>query len=135
MVCISVPDTGSVGSVRFWASWIRIRIRNCCYLYGSGSITKRKTFLKPWFLQYSIVTFEWLVIFEVCFGTKGFFLFALKRKKWVFFALFACKQNTSKSENNESETKRTKRKIAILVKVWRSSSSILEPTPISLAWV
>jgi hypothetical protein len=48
---------------------------------------------------------------------KAFFLFALKRKKWFFFALFACKRNTSKSENNESETKRTKRKIAIPVKV------------------
>jgi hypothetical protein len=48
---------------------------------------------------------------------KGFFLFASKRKKMFFFALFACKRNNSKSENNESKTKRTKRKIAIPVKV------------------
>jgi hypothetical protein len=31
--------------------------------------------------------------------------------------LFACKRNTSKSKNNESETKRTYPKIAIPVKV------------------
>ncbi len=43
------------------------------------------------------------------------FFLALKRKKCVFFALFAWKRNTSKSKNNECETKRTKRKIAIPV--------------------
>jgi predicted solute-binding protein len=35
--------------------------------------------------------------------------------KQFFFALFACKRNTPKRENNGSETKRTKRKIAIPV--------------------
>ncbi len=49
---------------------------------------------------------------------KSLFSFRFEAKKMFFFlALFACKRNTSKSENNESETKRTKRKIAIPVKV------------------
>jgi hypothetical protein len=42
----SVAGAGSVGSICFWASWIRIRIHN--YLYESGpdpdpSINKQKS--------------------------------------------------------------------------------------------
>jgi hypothetical protein len=53
---------------------------------------------------------------------------SLLAKKMFFFALFACKRNTSKSENNESEMKRTKR---IIASIWTH----LQPTPISLALV
>jgi hypothetical protein len=50
----------------------------------------------------------------------GIFVHALKRKKVVFFALFAIERNTPNSEKNESEMsqkRKEKRKITIPVKV------------------
>jgi hypothetical protein len=50
----------------------------------------------------------------------GIFVLALKQKKCVFFALFACKRNTQNNNKNESEIsqkRKEKRKITIPVKI------------------
>jgi hypothetical protein len=63
--------------------------------------------------------------------------FLFEAKKVVFFALFACKRNTSKSENNESETNRIKRKsfawcekfdAKISEYLWKNGSEYLKRT-------
>ena len=63
----------------------------------------------------------------------GIFVLALKRKKVIFFALFAIKRNTPDSEKNISEMsqkRKEKRKITIPVKVLRSLSKyFLTPCP------
>jgi hypothetical protein len=56
-------------------------------------------------------------------GRRRLFYFRFEAKKMFFFALFANMRNTSKSENNESEMKRTVRHVT------GTGSGLLEEIP------